>query len=99
MRDWRKGTGADCRSCPKAKVEVDTSVLFERLRRKAAKMGLAVYNVYVRKAGVGISYVRTSEESPEPLVYAYEKTLRKAVRYELGVLSSKNGSSWRNGLK
>lgn len=69
-----------------AKKRVDTSVMFERLRRKAASKGFVVFEIYVRNAGIGIAYTKVQGRKPEPgevTVFAYKKNLRAAIEYEL----------------
>ena len=80
----------DAERLRKRAARVDTSVLFERLRRKAAEKGFSVYNIYVRNAGVGIAYTDVQNRAPMPgevTVYAYRKNLREAIEYELKALS------------
>lgn len=65
----------------KAKKATGTPELYRQLKAKAAKLGLVVYGYLVTDRGVGIVY------SDELKVYAYAKTFRAALQYELKVLN------------
>jgi len=69
----------------------DTSMLLKELRLLVGHRGLAVYDIYVRRAGYGISYAKPVEIdskagspfSVDATVYRYYPTLRQAVIGEL----------------
>lgn len=70
------------------KSKAETSVLFRRLRLRAQKNGYVLYNVLVRKAGIGFSYVEDGScvdaEHIRPTVFCYhDGSLRSAVIGEL----------------
>ena len=76
----------------------DTSALFGNLRLLAQKKGFLVYNIYIRRAGIGIAYVsiRDAKRAPFPefiSVYRYWPTLRKAVVGEIKAWQGDRGTT------
>ena len=68
------------------KQKTDIDVLFRRLRLLAQKKGFVVYNIYIRRAGVGIAYVQDRVTNPQPneiTVFSYHRGLRGAIVGEL----------------
>jgi hypothetical protein len=69
----------------------DTSVLFRRLRLAAQENEYVLYNVLVRRAGIGFAYVETgkvcdgeTDVFSKSIVFCYHRgSLRNAVKREL----------------
>jgi len=76
----------------------DTSALLWELRLIVGRKNLAVYNIYVRRAGYGISYAKAADVDTKSdcemfthgsTVYHYYPTLRRAVVGEIKMWKGK----------